>query len=490
VYFNPSSRGTRGSHPRSRLAFEMDNGWPAWTPSPNITPALNVGAISRELSKGYVLDLTYTGNKGTHLESGQVNVMQIAPQYAYLGSLLNQPITSPAVAALGFKAPFPSFVSVLGKNATLGQSLRLFPQYSGLASAGQGNHSGNSTYEALVIKVTKRYSGGLALVGSYTWSKLLTDADDTEPWIGFGLGAGRGNNLIGAQNQYNRNLEKSYSVLDTPSMLKITVSYDFPFGKGKAYLANGVLGRIIGNWNIGAYIFGQSGYPMAVTDTGYRNNLFGGTPRPNVLTSNWLLPYSGTFDPSVDKFLDPSAFARRTNPAADPFGNAPVYNGASRFFPLYGENISGEHRYVEQPVRSHRQRDREPQHARDTQARLLVLRTLTRTENGGPGAHRLHPENTFALLITFAKLLLLAKSRRNPKTGSVSIPPGGFSLVFAYADAIVRRGATRSAHHQPCLQYDPPGRPLRFGQTVQQQTCSRDANVPSRLRHRGQRRLQ
>ena len=191
-----------------------------------------------------------------------------------------------------------------------------------------------------MIKVTKRYSGGLALVGSYTWSKLLTDADDTEPWIGFGLGAGRGNNLIGAQNQYNRSLEKSYSVLDTPSMLKITVSYDLPFGKGKAYLANGVLGRIIGNWNIGAYIFGQSGYPMAVTDTGYPNNLFGGTPRPNLLTSNWLAPYSGTFDPSVDKFLDPSAFARRTNPAADPFGNAPVYNGASRFFPLYGDNVS------------------------------------------------------------------------------------------------------------------------------------------------------
>ena len=79
---------------------------------------------------------------------------------------------------------------------------------------------------------------------------------------------------------------------------------------------------------------------MGVTDTGYPNNLFGGTPRPNVLTSNWLLPYSGTFDPSVDKFLDPSAFARRTNPAADPFGNAPVYNGASRFFPLYGDKIS------------------------------------------------------------------------------------------------------------------------------------------------------
>jgi hypothetical protein len=354
-------------------AFYWDNGWPAWTPAPNLTPSLNVGggagcgvtanicpavwnqahdlailpsnttwnvAISRELPNNFVVDVTYTGSKGTHLESGQVNVMQIDPKYAGLGSLLNKPITDPQVVALGFKPPFPDFVSVLGKYATLGQSLRLFPQYSGLVSGGQGNHSGNSTYEALVIKITKRYSSGLSLMGSYTWSKLLTDADDTEPWIGETLGANRGLSALGAQNQYNRSLEKSYSVLDTPSVLKITVSYDLPFGKGRAMLANGALGRIVGNWTVGSYIFAQDGYPMAVIDTAYTNNLNAGIARPNVLTSNWGLPYSGTFDPSVDKFLNPAAFSRRTNAAADPFGSAPVYNGATRFFPLYSTNVS------------------------------------------------------------------------------------------------------------------------------------------------------
>jgi hypothetical protein len=354
-------------------AFYWDNGWPSWTPSPNINPALNVGggagcgvtanicpavwnqpkdlsilpsntswnlAISRELPRSFVLDLTYTGNKGTHLESGQVNVMQIDPKYAYLGTLLNAPITDPQVVALGFKPPFPSFVSVLGKYATLGQSLRMFPQYSGLYSGGQGNHSGNSTYEAMVAKITKRFSSGLSLVASYTWSKLLTDADDTEPWIGMTLGANRGTSLLGAQNQYNRSLEKSYSVLDTPHVVKITTSYDLPFGKDKAILAKGAVGRIIGNWTMSGYVFGQSGYPMAVIDTGYTNNLYNGIPRPNVLSSSWALPYTGTFDPSIENFLNPAAFSRRTNPALDPFGSAPVYNGATRFFPLYSANVS------------------------------------------------------------------------------------------------------------------------------------------------------
>src|SRR5260370_34728137 len=354
-------------------AFYWDNGWPSWTPSPNINAALNVGggagcgvtanicpavwnqskdlallpsnaswniAISRELPRSFVVDLTYTGNKATHLESGQVNVMQIDPKYAYLGTLLNKPITDPAVVALGFKVPFPNFVSVLGKYATLGQSLRMFPQYSGLYSGGQGNHSGNSTYEALVAKVTKRYSGGLSLVGSFIWSKLLTDADDTEPWIGMTLGANRGTSLIGAQNQYNRSLAKPYSVLDTPAAVKITASYDLPFGKGKAMLANGVVGRIIGNWTLAGYAFGQSGYPMAVTDTGYNNNLYNGIARPNVLANNWALPYSGTFDPSIENFLDPAAFSRRTNPPVDPFANTPVFNPTPPYYPPSPPNLS------------------------------------------------------------------------------------------------------------------------------------------------------
>ena len=183
-------------------------------------------AISRVLPANFVLDLTYTGSKGTHLASDRVNIMQIDPKYAYLGALLNRQIDDPDVVALGFKPPFANFKQLMGDNATLGQSLRPFPQYTGVATGGMMNHSGNSTYNALIVKATKRFSGGLSLLASYTWSKLLTDADSSEPWIagvvGSGVGAGA------AQNQFNRGLEKSYGVLDLPHMFKLTGSYDFP----------------------------------------------------------------------------------------------------------------------------------------------------------------------------------------------------------------------------------------------------------------------
>jgi len=308
-------------------AFYWDDGFPAWTPPPFIDPAFNAGfsvswhqlpdvstlpttdtwnfAISRSFPGKFVLDVTYTGSKDTHLPSDRVNYMQVHPKYAYLGSLLNKPIDDPAVVALGFTPPFPSFQALMGKNATLGQALRMFPQYTNVGTGGTQNRSGNATYHALMIRVTKRYSNGLSLLSSYTWSKKLTDSDSAEPWIAGVVGARVGAGA--AQDHYNRRLEKAYGNLDFPHQFKLTASYDLPFGKGRSYLTEGVLSHIVGGWNLAAFVFAQSGYPMGVVDTAYSNYLFAGTPRPDVLSHNWRAPVSGDkFDPDKDLFYDRS----------------------------------------------------------------------------------------------------------------------------------------------------------------------------------------
>ena len=48
--------------------------------------------------------------------------------------------------------PFANFKQLMGGNATLGQSLRRFPQYTGVTTGGMMNHSGNSTYNAMILK--------------------------------------------------------------------------------------------------------------------------------------------------------------------------------------------------------------------------------------------------------------------------------------------------------------------------------------------------
>lgn len=341
--------------------FYWDQGFPAWQNPPFIDPGFNAGfgvpwwgsreiamlpqsanwnfAIARSTKGNLVIDATYTGSKGTHLASDRVNIMQIHPQYASLGPLLNRAIDDPQVVAAGFRPPFANFKQLLGGQATLGQSLRAFPQYTGVTTGGMMNHSGNSTYHALIVKATKRFSGGLTLLTSYAWSKLLTDADSSEPWIAGVVGAAVGAGA--AQNQYNRRTEKSYGVLDYPHMFKVTASYDLPFGKGKRFLNSGAGGHALGGWNLSTYTFAQSGYPMGVVDTTYQNNLRGGTPRPNLLSTDWRAPLKGDrFDPDKDNFYQLGAFQRRTSPFADPFGNAARFNASVRMFPTYRTNVA------------------------------------------------------------------------------------------------------------------------------------------------------
>jgi hypothetical protein len=342
-------------------AFYWDNGYPAWQAPPSLTPGFGVGAssptwfqlndykhlssqaswniaISREFAFGMVLDVTYQGIKGTHLEDYRGNYDQVNPKYAYLGSLLTQPINSPAVVALGFQPPFPDFQSVMGSNATLAQSLRLFPQYVNVNTEGR---FGNSTFNALVVKGTKRYSNGVTLLAVYTWSKQLTDSDFAAS-VPADVGASLASSTGVAQNGLNLRADKSYATLDEPNTVKVSASYDLPFGKGRRYLTSGVGRYIVGNWNLSTYAYAQSGFPLGVIDSAYVNNLFAGTPRPDVISDNWLSPTAGTssFNPSKNNWFITSPFLRRTNPAAEPFGDAPRYNGDARSARTVRQNFS------------------------------------------------------------------------------------------------------------------------------------------------------
>jgi hypothetical protein len=167
------------------------------------------------------------------------------------------------------------------------------------------------------------------MVADYTWSKLLTDADSSEPWIAGFVGAGVGGSQ--AQNNYNRKLEKSYSVLDIPAMFKVTAAYDLPFGPKRRFLGSGIAGKIVGNWNLSTYTFAQSGYPLGVVQNGFNNLLYGGPVRPDVTSYDWRAPTSGgSFDPYREPYLSRDPFIALTDPTVKPFGDAPRFVGTTR----------------------------------------------------------------------------------------------------------------------------------------------------------------
>src|SRR5581483_12284427 len=177
-----------------RPAFVWDNGFPQNFPRPpTIDAGLNVGQSANmwwdnaskamykqdwnfttetQLTSSTVLNLAYVGSKSTRLNTGTLNVNQVNPRYLSLGGLLLSDITDSAVAAAGFRPPYPGFTG------TLAQALRPLPQYLDVGTYNSAN-IGNATYHSLQLKLEKRFSHGLWLLTSYTWQKTLTDSNST-----------------------------------------------------------------------------------------------------------------------------------------------------------------------------------------------------------------------------------------------------------------------------------------------------------------------
>ncbi len=194
-----------------------------------------------------VAEIGYNGVMGEHLQTELLQYNQINPSYltafgtvAQSVTVLNSLVGSATANAAGIKAPFPGFNTLWGSRATVAQALRPFPQYNLIDTyAGQGDHSGHSTYHALITKFNRRVTAGLTLQASYVFSKLLTDSDTA--W-----------GVQYAADFYNRGLEKSIGQFDVTHDFKFAGVYDLPFGKGQRWVNHGPAAWMIGNWRFPA----------------------------------------------------------------------------------------------------------------------------------------------------------------------------------------------------------------------------------------------
>ncbi len=240
-------------------------------------------------------------------------------------SLLNSSVTSAAAQAAGIRIPYPNFTNpAFQRSMTVGQALRPYPQYLTIDSSQSGDKSGHSAYNALVLKLDRRFSRGLTMQWSYAFSKILTDSDTYYANAGF------------AEDQGNRGLEKSIGAYDQTHVAKLNTIYELPLGKGKRWLTHGLAAQALGGWRISAIQVYSRGYPIAVT----RNapmSIFNGVNRPFITNYNWAATYSGAFDPNKDLYLNPAAFPAQP---AGVLGNATRYNPLVRAFPNFNENIS------------------------------------------------------------------------------------------------------------------------------------------------------
>lgn len=115
---------------------------------------------------------------------------------------------------------------------------------------------GNSTYQGLQSKVTKRFSHGLQIQGAYTWSHAIDDASDP-------LVAAAGNRSF-PRNSLNLHEERGDSDFDIRHRLALNYIYELPFGKGRQFANHGVVGRVLEGWDVSGISAFQSGHPYDV----------------------------------------------------------------------------------------------------------------------------------------------------------------------------------------------------------------------------------
>ncbi len=270
-------------------------------------------SIERQLFGNSVIEVNYSGSKGTHLYAGQGDVLgnynKLDPRYFSLGR-----------DVLEAQVPNPFFGLITDPRSIMSDPtvpyqvlLRPYPQY---ADGSIGDYLappniGNSIYHSAQFKFEKRFSHGLTLLAHYTISKLITDSDsnssDTE-WL-------NSNGYI--QNWADLHQERSLGVFDVPQRAVFSFDYQLPVGRNRAFgrNMNRVLDGVIGGWEVSGILTFASGFPIS---PGYPDGtLWDSTQRPNLI-GNPSMP--GSIHDRLDNYFNVKAFA---DVAPDTYGSAP-----------------------------------------------------------------------------------------------------------------------------------------------------------------------
>jgi hypothetical protein len=259
--------------------------------------------IQQQLSKGLLFDIAYVGSKGTHIPFASGLINQLPDQDLAMGSQLLRQVPNPFVglATLGpLAAPTIPFE----------QLLRPYPQYNSLSAI--AFNYGDSTYEALQLKVEKRFAVGASILVSYSYSKLISDTDSLNSFL-------ESNGQGAVQDWNNLNGEKSLASFDVPQRLVVSYVLDLPFGKGRRFLSNisGLANQFVGNWGLQGITTYQNGFPLHLTVAQNTSNSYNTSLRPNVVGLSGTSE-SGSRESRLNEWFNAGAFAQ---PAPFTFGN-------------------------------------------------------------------------------------------------------------------------------------------------------------------------
>jgi hypothetical protein len=166
----------------------------------------------------------------------------------------------------------------------------------------------NSNYNALIVRLERRFSRGMSFVGGYTFGKSIDTAS--------GL-----NGTSQPQDNYNLRAERGLSDFDIRQRFVLSGNWELPFGPGRRWMRAGAAARLFGHWDLSNILTLQSGQPLTATlATALSGTDSNGTDRPDLI-ANPDLP-AGQRTPSrwinTDALVAPPIFYDNLGPYSIP----------------------------------------------------------------------------------------------------------------------------------------------------------------------------
>jgi len=228
--------------------------------------------LQTQLFKDFVLDVTYTGSRDTHLlRSRSINQANLASA----GNPIRG-ITTNTVANIAQRVPFLGFTS------------------SALTDI---EPSGAAWYNGLNVSLDKRFSHGLQFLASYTFAReMSTDS--------FATNGANGGSATGDQNDPRQRYGPDSFIRDQRFVLSAVYALPSPRNP------RSFTGELLGGWQLGSVATFQNGQLLTITETN-ANNVFGITSdraqiNPGCTYSQLVTPGSTT--QNINNFFNKSCF--------------------------------------------------------------------------------------------------------------------------------------------------------------------------------------
>jgi len=278
-------------------------------PAPVPIPSNGIYSVATLGFNGSTEDFFPTNYKNPHVIAWNFTIQQVLPYHftmdvAYVGNHGVDMGASTNINAAGI---------IGAASSTDALNDPYYPHTGTIAQYFQGV---STMYNALQVKVDRRFVTGLGITTSFTYGKGMgyTNGGDDDGIYGFYL-----------NGQFHRNWARND--FDRTFVFVQSYVYQLPFGKGKYFLnsGSGPVEKVFGGWQLEGILTAMTGLPFTVTySSTYLNLAQGGTNTGVQIAPVSILHGINTTANGGSPWFDPTAFVIPPCQSATPSAACPT----------------------------------------------------------------------------------------------------------------------------------------------------------------------